>query len=452
MSQDEDEKVLAELIAGGSGKAPKPAKREKKESVDDAPEKVKEKEKAEEVVFETPQDRFRKVIRDQGYNKGIENMTSVFFRGDTDNPKWLDETLILSNIPAKNREMIITAYYGRTLADLGIKVEPGSKSSNMTLAGSTNKTNEPNKDNTIPDDMDITKMAEKDLADMFKMERFKANMANIRAMREEAEARSKSLNNQNNPPPPQVFTRQISRPIFKEGQIAKDTTGNILYETVSEPVNPNMQSNSGVSDIMPLILSMMQQNKPQQNTEMGEYFKRMDERIQSMERGNELRAKEDQIKRIEEEKVRKEEQYRRDIELKDKEYKERLEKLEENNKRDLQQLETRFTETINHRKELDQIIGQISGDHKKEMDIFKQKLEHAQTSIERTVVAKGTDTVDKLTTSFADIAESVVKPMAGVLKDQYSLGIDQQRLALGLPPLKNTLPNVTEDELKSFVQ
>jgi len=450
----DDDKILKELLNSGIEssiiESEEPQKVVKPKKVKDEEIISKSKEvKPEEIAYETPQDRFKKIIKDQGYRIGLDNLTNVFFRGNTDDPVWLDQSLILSNIPAKNREIIISSYYGRTLDELGIKIEPGSK--NQSNTSSNIKLPTTSKD-IISDDVDVSKMAERELSEMFKAEKFKTSMAQIRAMRKDYErdlARDEELRSSKHQP--QVYTRQISRPVIRDGKIITNPDGSPLYETVVEPVNPNQQQ-SGIGEVMPLLTTLLTKDNKPQNTELAELFRRFDERMAAMERSNELRSKEDQIKRLEDEQKRVAEQFRRDLDQKEKENKEGLAKLEADRIRELHALETRFTETISHRKELDSIIGNISQEHKKEMDSIKQQLSHAQTNIERTVVSKGTDTVDKLTTKFADIAESVIKPMAGVMKDQYTLAIDQQRKASGLPPIRESIPEVGAEELSQFIK
>ncbi len=124
----------------------------------------KKKIKPESIASETPQDRFRRIVRDQGYSTGVENMTSVFYEGNTDNPSWLDDVLKLSHIPAKNREMIITAYYGKPIKELGITVEPA-------FGGITKKEEEKKAEDAkkvIDDEFDLLKMSQDEIKETIK--------------------------------------------------------------------------------------------------------------------------------------------------------------------------------------------------------------------------------------------------------------------------------------------
>lgn len=430
------------------------AAKEAKEKKQQAPTETKTKVKPEEVAFETPIDHFRKLMLDMGYRIGVDTMGKVFFGGDTNNPGWLDEVLKLSNIPAKNRKLIITSYYGKTPEELGIKVEP-------TYGGA--KTDKDREREKLIDELkkdedkdDVAKFAEDEMKELLKREKTLTALANLRAMREEAEKKSASNNNQNQQQ--QVMNRKVTRPVIgADGKIVNDKAGGILYETVIEPVFQGSQQQSGGGDILSIVAAIKAltsdgDKKTPLADELKDYFNRMDQRINSMEKANELRMQEERMSRLEDEIKRKDEDYKRELQRKEDEYNRRISEQEKERVRDLESLEKRFTETINHRKELDDLIGAVSSNHKKEMDELKKRLEHAQTSIERTVVSKGTDTVDKLTTKMADVAESVVKPMASVLKDHYALAIDTQRQQLGLPTLDKSIPQVADDELSKFIQ
>lgn len=440
-----DKDITAQLLAETKDQA----KREKKEEKKEAPKTVASdsdrKVKTESIASETPQDRFRRIVKDQGYHTGVENMTSVFYEGDTDNPAWLDDVLKLSHIPAKNREMIITAYYGKPIKELGITVEPG-------FAGFGKKVDDAKKieDAKKDDEIDFAKMSNDELKQSIQSEKSMLALAQMRKLRKELDAENKPKENIQ-----QYQMRQVMRPIMKDGLVIRDKEGVILTETVVEPVIPGQQN----SDIMNMLAMKALNPPPVQETKQTgadpvilEYIKKLDQKIETMESSRQIQAKEDEIKRMAEKLERKEEEFKKDTERKEKEFAERLDKMNEERIRDLNELKERFTETIQHKKELDDIIGQVTGSHKKEIDALKQKLEHTSTNIEKTIVSKSTDTVDKLTSKFGDIAESVVKPMAEVMKDHYKTVIDTTRINAGLPSLRDTVPIVNEDELEKFAR
>lgn len=422
-----------------------------KEIVIKAPkEEKKEKEKPENKAFETPQDRFRRIIKDMGYSTGVENMTSVFFEGDTDSPSWLDDVLKLSHIPAKNRELIITAYYGKPLKDLGISVDPiisQSKSDKL-------KEKESEKAKVSDELLDLAKISEDELKERVKAEKTLLSLAQLRAMREEIESRGKK----ETPSQQQaVQMRQVSRPVVgSDGKIVTGKDGTIVYETVVEPVSNSQNQLGHGGDFLSMVAAMKAlmggEEKKGQPSEIAEAIRMMQQQMNEMKLENERRAKEDEIKRLSEKLEKQTEEHRRELERRENDFKDKLDELNKERLRDLEALEKRFQETIEHKREMDAIIGAVSSEHKKEMDSLKQRLEHAQTSIERTVVAKGTDTVDKLSGKMADVVESVVKPMAGVMKDHYSTIIETERQKLGLPSLKESIPKVTESELEQFAK
>ena len=406
----------------------------------------KEKKKSENIASETPQDRFRRIVRDQGYNIGVDNMTSVFFEGNTDSPLWLDDVLKLSHIPAKNREMIITAYYGKTIKELGINIESGfiNKKEEEKKAEDAKKAG-------IEDEFDLLKLSQDEIKETIKNEKTLLAVAQIKKMRKELEHDDKPKENQQ-----QYQMRQVIRPMIKDGKMIYNKDGAIITETVVEPVALGQQGGTN-SDIMSM-LAMKALAPPEASKQatsdpaLLEYIKKLDSKIEGMEASRQLQAKEEEIKRMNDKLERKEEEYKKDMERKEKESNERLDKMNAERIRDLTELKERFAETIQHKKELDDIIGQISTSHKKEIDGLKQKLDHTQTNIERTVVSKGTETIDKMTQKVGDIAEDVIKPLASVMQDHYKTVIDQTRVNAGLPSLRDTIPKVNESELERFAR
>ena len=416
--------------------------------------KETKKEKSEEVAMETPQDRFRKIINDSGYKTGVENLTSYFFSGNTDSPDWLDYTLKIANIPAKNREIILSLYYGKTIEDLGIKID------SLSIKSKDEKKIESDKAAATKDDsFDLSKIADDDLKEYIKnektetaMEMMKARKEKAIADREEAEERR---NNRKNPQATSVMMRQIQRPVIVNGAPLLNKEGAMVYETIQEPV-PNGQNNSGdnMTGIAAIIAALMPRVNPQGSgdSDVAKAITAMNAKIESIQKNTELQAKEDEIKRLNERIDREKVESKRDLEKEKESMKERLDKIEADRLRDLTSLKERFNESIQHKKELDDVIGQISGAHKKEIDGLKQKLEHTQTNIERTIVSKGTETLDGVTKQVGNIAKEVITPMAEVMKDHYRTIIDQTRIAGGLPPLKDSLPKVSESELELFAR
>lgn len=403
-----------------------------------------EKKKTETIASETVQDRFRKIVRDQGYVIGLENMTSIFFEGNTDSPSWLDDVLKLSHIPAKSREIIISAYYGKTIAELGITVTPNFQSKVEEA-----KKIDDAKKIAAEDDLDLEKMSQEEMKNSIRNEKTMLALAQMKKMRKEIESsdRSKEV------PQQQYQMRQVIRPIMKDGNLIRSADGTVLTETLVEPVVPGQQNNDIVNMLaMRALVPQQAPVAPAVDQTLVDYIKKLDQKIENMESSRQIQAKEDEIRRMNDKLERKEEEYKRDMDRKEKEFTERLDKMNEERVRDLNELKERFQETIQHKKELDDIVGQVSVAHKKEIDGLKSKLERTETNIERTIVSKSTDTVDKLTGKVGDIAESVIKPMADVMKDHYRTVIDQTRANTGLPSLRDTVPKINESELEQFAR
>lgn len=409
----------------------------------------KEKKKNENIASETPQDRFRRIVRDQGYHVGIENMTAVFFEGNTDSPAWLDDVLKLSHIPSKSREMILTAYYGKTIKELGIVVELGFGSK----ANEEKKVEEAKKA-AGEDEFDVLKLSQDEMRETIKNEKTLLSIAQLKKMRKQLEhddTDKKSDTQQQQ----QYQMRQVIRPVIRDGKMIYGKDGVVVTETVVEPVALGQQG--GTNDLVNmLIMKSLAPQEAQKTTTSDpallEYIKKLDSKIEGMETARQIQAKEEEIKRMNDKLERKEEEYKKDAERKEKDYNDRLDKMNAERIRDLTELKERFAETIQHKKELDDVVGQISSQHKKEIDGFKQKLEHTQTNIERTVVSKGTETIDKMTQKVGDIAEDVIKPLANVMQDHYKTMIDQTRVNAGLPSLRDTIPKVNESELEKFAR
>ncbi len=213
----------------------------------------KEKEKREEVAFESPQDRFRRIIKDQGYKTGVENLLSVFFDGDTNSPKWLDDVLMMGNIPAKNRELIVTTYYGKTLTELGITISPADRTKGGIIQIEKDKAAADAKKLDSIDE--LTNFSEDMLKDQLKMIKMKLAMAQMNKMTEELDKGRNQSQQQQQPVAQVASMRQITRPIIRDGQMLKDGSGNPIYETINEPVTQTGNSGGG-TDILTMIAAI----------------------------------------------------------------------------------------------------------------------------------------------------------------------------------------------------
>ncbi len=450
MAEKKEKDITDQLI----DEAAEVTKKEKelKEAASKKQSQTPEKKKNETIASQTPQDRFRSIVKDQGYSIGIENMTSVFFEGNTDNPSWLDEVLKLSHIPAKNREMIITAYYGKPIKELGIIIEPafGGKTADEKKTEDIKKAA-----SDAENELDIIKLSQDEIKETIKNEKTLLAIAQMKKMRKELE-RVDDDKKDNHQQQQQYQMRQVIRPVIRDGKMIYGKDGSMVTETVVEPVNLNQQG-GGSSEIMNMlaIRALNPPEAPKQTTgdpALLDYIKKLDSKIEKMDSDRQIQAKEEEIKRLNDKLDRKEEEAKKEIDRKEKEFSEKLKDLNDERVRDLTELKERFQESMQHKKELDDIVGQISGQHKKEIDGLKQKLEHTQTNIERTIVSKGTETLDGVTKRVGSIAEDVVKPLAEVMKDHYRTVIDQTRAGAGLPPLKDSIPKVAEDELERFAK
>lgn len=412
----------------------------------------KEKENNDDTLT-MPQDRFKKTLVDLGFSKGSNTITDVFFQGDIDSPAYLDSVLKVSGIPARNRSMILTSWYGKTPEELGIKIEPTNISSTTQVVA--NLEQKKIEDQKVLDEFDPSKLAAADLRDMMNREKTAAAMAQITATRLEAEERANAVKLRSNPPPAPVAQqvyRQIRKPIFnKEGGLVLDTAGQPIFETISEPVFQGESHNSGGIDMVSmlgLIKSMGNDNKNQDNPAITTLMTE----IKNQNANRALDEKNNEIKRLIDKMEAAEREHKSEKDRIEDKLQEKLDRVLADNAKNLESLKERFMESIQHQKDIDQIAGSLSERHKKEMDEIKKQLTNSQSSIEKTIIAKATDTSNDVVRSITDITKSVVEPMAGVMKDHYSTMIDQSRAANGLPPLNKTIQDVSEEELKNFIE
>ncbi len=293
------------------------------------------------------------------------------------------------------------------------------------------------------------------MRDLLKQEKTEAALAQIRAIRAESDERAKIINMRNNPPvapvPAPVY-RQVRKPVFnKEGEIILDASGQPLFETISEPVFPGQPSNNGQLDIVSMLglfKSMGNDNKNQSNPSIDALMTEL--RTQNANRA--LEEKNSEIKRLQDKMDAAEQDHKREKERVEEKLQDKLDRITADNAKNLESLKERFLESIQHQKDIDSIAGSLSERHKKEMDEIKKQLQHSQSSIEKTIVAKAAETSSNVVDKMTDMAKSVVEPMSGVLRDHYATVIDQQRKTAGLPSLANSIPTVSEDDLKKFVE
>lgn len=419
------------------------------------PKEIKEikKQKTEETAMETPQDRFRKIINDSGFKTGIENLTSFFFRGDTDSPEWLDYTLKVANIPPKNREIILSNYYGKTISELGIKIEELSNKSKDEKKTETEKAAA-----NLSGDADLDKLINDDAKSQITALKMDAAIEVINARKAKAKAEQEEIEERrrqrNIPQSTTMMMRQIQRPVIVNGSPLLNKEGTIIYETVQEPVPTGQSGGDNMTGLAAILAAIMPKiNTPSSgDSEVAKAIAAMNQQIEGIRKSTELQSKEDEIKRLNDRLDKEKEDAKKDLQREKEAMKEKLDKIEENRLRDLQDLKERFKESIEHKKELDDVVGQISSAHKKELDGLKQKLEHTSTNLEKIIVSRSTETLDGVTKKVGDIAEEVVKPMAEVMRDHYRTVIDQTRATTGLPPLKDSIPKVGEEDLESFVR
>lgn len=413
--------ILDGLMDDAPKKQKKPKKQAgepKKESVD----QVKDPDMPISDMMATPQERFMSMLRDMGIRKGRETVTNLFFGGDIDDPLWLDNALKSNGISVANRGMIISAYYGETLDDLGIVLSPDKKNKKKQSA-------QRDDDEESDDEM---KEIEKMRRDMWSDKKRKLALLQLESEMKKAGDELGATDTSNN------VMKTIRRPVFVDGQPVVDGGGNIVMESVTEPVVSS--GNSGMESVMTVLLTNLLNNKGG-DSEVKAIVNEMKAENERARHETELQRKEDKIEQTE---MRHLDELKRTHD----DFKRELQHEREANLRNLEQLNSKFDNELRHRDDMDNIVGSLQATNKQKQEELEKRINTMSSDIKSTIVSKGTEIADNVTSKTGDLISEVVTPMAKMMGDQYKTQIDMYRQQVGLDPT----PKATDADLIEFIE
>lgn len=419
---DENEKFDEEVFEEEKKSSKKSAK-ESKES--------KESKDSEEFLNLDPKEEFVSILKSMGIKRGVQVVADVFFSGDVNNPKHLDETLVLGGISLPQRRLIISRYYGQSPEQLGIELF--STKSGINPAPIT-------KDEQI--DMNVT------AAQMMKQ---RLMAAQNRAMIKELEKLDKTE------PEIKQKKRVVERPLIsKEGEVIMKDGIPVIERVITEGDYP--QTDNSITTM--LMLMKMMENKKESSAvnpnEKPSWAIELENTIKVNKSEEEKRRLEDELKREIEKREEKEEELKKEITREKEQSRRDLEKLKGEHEREidrqkqeidyrLSSLKDSFDNEIKHRDTIDSIrdaYGEKFDDLKKEIDLTKKDIKSA-------VASEMTKTGSKMIDRMSQTADGVIQPMAEVVKEMYGTQIDMMRKQANLPG--RGIPDSSEEELKKLV-
>lgn len=413
-----------DILDGLMGEKPKEKKKQAKqgESKKENADQVKDPDMPMSDMMSTPQERFMLMLRDMGIRKGRETVTNLFFGGDIDDPLWLDNALKSNGISVANRGMIISAYYGETLDDLGIVLSPDKK----------NKKKQSGQQDDDEESDDEMKEIEKMRRDMWADKKRKLALLQLESEMKKAGNELGATGAGDN------AMKTIRRPVFVDGQPVIDDKGSIVMESVTEPVVSS--SNSGMESVMTVLLTNLINNKGDDG-KVESIVNEMKAENERARHDNELQRKEDKIEQTEQRHIDEMKRTQDD-------FKRELQHERENNLRSLEQLNNKFDSELRHRDDLDNIVGGLQAANKKKQEELEKRLNSMGSDIKSTIVSKGTEIADNVTSKTGDLISEVVTPMAKMMGDQYKTQIDMYRQQVGLDPT----PQATDEDLVKFIE
>ena len=413
-----------DILDGLMGEKPKEKKKQAKqgESKKENADQVKDPDMPMSDMMSTPQERFMLMLRDMGIRKGRETVTNLFFGGDIDDPLWLDNALKSNGISVANRGMIISAYYGETLDDLGIVLSPDKK----------NKKKQSGQQDDDEESDDEMKEIEKMRRDMWADKKRKLALLQLESEMKKAGNELGATGAGDN------AMKTIRRPVFVDGQPVIDDKGSIVMESVTEPVVSS--SNSGMESVMTVLLTNLINNKGDDG-KVESIVNEMKAENERARHDNELQRKEDKIEQTEQRHIDEMKRTQDD-------FKRELQHERENNLRSLEQLNSKFDSELRHRDDMDSIVGGLQAANKQKQEELEKRINSMGSDIKSTIVSKGTEIADNVTSKTGDLISEVVTPMAKMMGDQYKTQIDMYRQQVGLDPT----PQATDEDLVKFIE
>lgn len=437
----DDQKLLESINEGGKDK---PKKKEKEsEVVAEKEEKQQEQKKDDQKRKESagvldPTDDFVKMLESVGIKRPkAEIVADIFFRGDINDPAYLDKSLVLADLGVKQRELVITAYYGSTPEELGIELMPQTKARQQAKVAAS--VGEPSNEDL--EGMDLGKVHADMLRSRLRLLTNKQIMNEIRRMDDEDTNRSR---------PKELPKKVVSRPLIsKEGEIVvKD--GVPVMERIVYEGDGFSGSNSSSDTIMPILLAkILEKDKTpviDPNVKPS-WAVDMERKIDQQKADEEKRRLEDELKHEKEKREELEKEYKKELDRVAEQHQRDIERLREDTNKQIELQNQRFEDDKKHREELDATAGAYG----QKLDEIKKELDLTRKDIKSTVVGEAVKSTSTILKSATQTTEEVIKPIAETATELWKAQVKIMQKNAGIDPTK-TIPNTTEEELQALAR
>lgn len=378
-----------------------------------------------------PRDEFLNILKQMGITRGIEVVADVFLNGNIDDASWLDSTLLLANINKKNRELILTRYYGQPFDELGVKLRDNIKGN-------------------VKHSSDSSDTGEFDVSQMMK-EQFKS--AKDMQMMNQLIDMNKAMNKSSDASPVNEYVEEI--PLFNtDGSPTIDSTTGL--QAVKRIISKGQSAQRPDSSMQ--MMSAMFQNMLTQNNKSGdssakemmlEFSNKFTElqasQVAESNRLELLRAQD----RFDEERRRNQDDVRR---LEDK-HKEDLQRAKDDNDKNLDNLAKSMNDKIesvqeSYKRDLDhrEMIDEVQSMFGKKITDLEADLNRTSTDIKSTVIKEGLKQSNQIVNQANSTIGAFVTPMADIMKNMYANSMNQMQQTVA----QSEVPDTTNEELQEL--
>ncbi len=390
-----------------------------------------------------PVEDFKAKLKDMGITKSVKVITDSFFSGNIDDPQWLVYVLAQAGLSARHRELMIMSYYGRPAAELGI--DPTGTTGNAYIDRIRNPTGK-----APGESSDVSEEADKEIMKLRKetLQAAKEDLA-LQKMKRESALIAKQMKDLDGTGDidmsKQPMMRTVKRPIILNGELMRDDKGNILVESVQEPVYPGQSSGSGdLSTVLPIIMQMMgtKKEEPRESSDVSA-MKAMVTQLMEMQKESTHRQ---EVTKLEMLNNQIKTGYEEKMERLEREYKSSLESMKKDHLRDLENLQNKFESTMANR----DAINQIAGSYQSKLDEMEKMLNSSNSNMKDMIAREGTTMASKMVEQINGAAETMSGPMIEMMKQTYKLQVDAYKKQHGLTD--GAVPDTTDDELAAFTE
>lgn len=376
-----------------------------------------------------PREAFLEILGQMGLKRGVEIITDVFFTGNIDDPAWLDSTLILANVNKKQREMLITRYYGASPHDLGV-----------ILGDNSNATKKIQDDTIDSNDFDASKM----LKEQYKTAQ---NMQMIKHLQQ--------MNAPETPAPVNEVIEEV--PLFDSTgkPIIDPTTEKQAYKRiVSRGVEVNKQDNSFQS-AMAMMQLMKDDAKPDSNSNMHEMMTVFSAKFDTLRHEQSLDSAKQDLQRERDKFEEASKRHVDDLRRAEDKYNSDLTRVQETNAREvdavaksmgdkLESLQTGYARDIQHREDMDNIQGMFGNKIKTLEDDLSAKAGNIKDTVVKELLKQGSVVTNQATTTVG----AFVDPMAKIMQQMYATSLNQMNPDA---QQQGQIPNTTNSELQELI-